>query len=212
MNFKYIDDLPKLPDYIVAEILKVIENPSANFHSSEEIANTYLSDSSLQLSSVDITLLENLKSFSYDTSKSLGHPMDSADEHFNNLAKFDFLEVTDTIKDWVYKNISPKPSYISVQVMFGGTTITPHIDEARKYAYNYIVSSAEGITSFYRPAIDFEHLIVYPQTIFTHDRIEVTDSLSIDTNRWHYIDVSKIHGVSNITPGQKRISLSLSYD
>jgi len=212
MNFKYIDDLPSLPDYVIAEMLRIVNNPVVNFHSSEEIANTYLSDPTLQLSSVDVELLKNLKNFTYDKSTSLGYPMDSADKHFTNLAQFDFLEVTDIIKDWIYKNINPTPSYISIQVMFGGKTITPHIDEARKYAYNYIISGANGITSFYKPASSFEHLIPYPQTIFTYDRIEVVESLSIDTNRWHYLDVSKIHGVDYIQSGEKRISLSLSYD
>jgi hypothetical protein len=212
MNFKYVDELPSLPDYVVTEILSIVNNPNINFHSSTEIANTYLSDPTLQLSSVDITLLNNLKNFTYDKSTSLGYPMDTASSHFTNLAQFDFLEVTDIIKDWVYKNINPRPSYISIQAMFGGTTITPHIDEARKYAYNYIISGANGITNFYKPSSNFEHLVAYPQTIFTYDRIEVIESLSIEEHRWHYLDVSKIHGVNYIQPGEKRISLSLSYD
>jgi len=212
MNFKYADHLPSLPPEIVAELLRIVDQPSANFHSSEEVANTYLSDTTLQLSSVDAELLKNLKNFTYDKSTSLGYLMDSADKHFTNLAQFDFLEVTDIIKNWIYKNINPTPSYISIQVMFGGKTITPHIDEARKYAYNYIIAGAKGITSFYKPATGFEHLIAYPQTVFTYDRIETIESVSLEENRWHYLDVSKIHGVDSIQSGEKRISLSLSYD
>jgi hypothetical protein len=95
--------------------------------------------------------------------------------------------------------------------MHGGTTITPHIDEGRTKVYNYILETASGVTKFYKNAKGYEHLTAYPQTIFTYDRIEEIETIDIEQNRWHYLDVSKIHNVENIQSNQKRISLSLSY-
>lgn len=206
MHFRYEDYLPTLPSEIVTELLRIVQE------SSNDVIQTYCSESALQLNSVDAKLLENIKNFTHDTAISLGYPMDTASKYFTNPAQFDFLEVSDIVKEWVYKNISPSPVYISIQSMFGGTTITPHIDEARSYAYNYVISDAGGITSFYQPTKEFSHLIAYPQTIFTYDRLELIQEILIKPNRWHYLNVSKIHGVRNIQPGQKRISLSLSYD
>ena len=216
MNFRYEDHLPKLPDDIVAEIYRLIENPIDNHHSSEEVfnymASKITSESGLQLNAISDTLLEKLKGAYSHKEDSLGFPMNTSHKYFQNLATFDFLPVSDMITEWVNKNISPTPVLISIQVMYGGSTITPHIDEARNYVYNYVIETADAITNFYKNAKEYEHLTAYPQTIFTYDRIEVTNSVLIEPNRWHYIDVSKIHSVENIQTNKKRISLSLSYD
>jgi hypothetical protein len=216
MNFRYEDHLPTLPDNIVAEMYRLIENPIDNRHMSEEVfnymANNISSDPGLQLNAVDDIMLEKLKGAYSHKEDSLGFPMNTASEYFQNLATFDFLPVSDMITEWVNKNISPTPVLISIQVMQGGSRIIPHIDEARNYVYNYVIETADATTNFYKNARDYEHLTAYPQTIFTYDRIEVTSSILIEPNRWHYIAVNKIHSVENIKPGQKRISLSLSYD
>jgi hypothetical protein len=216
MNFRYEDHLPKLPDDIVAEIYRLIENPIDNHHTSEEVfnymAHKITSDYSLQLNAVNDKLLEKLKGAYSHKEDSLGFTMNTAHDYFQNLATFDFLPVSDMIIEWVNNNITPIPVLVTIQVMHGGATITPHIDEARNYVYNYIIETAEGTTNFYKNAKGYEHLTAYPQTIFTYDRIEVINSVLIEPNRWHYIDVSKIHSVENIQANKKRISLSLSYD
>jgi hypothetical protein len=202
MNFKYEDHLPKLPDNIIAEIYRLIENPISNHHTS---------DDSLQLNSIDKKLLDELKEFTYNESDSLGFHMDTASNHFSNLASFDFLPASNLINDWVNKNINPRPALVTIQVMHSGEKITPHVDEGRTSVYNYILETGGGITKFYKNAKGYEHLTVYPQTIFTYDRIEETETINIETNRWHYLNVTKIHNVENIQLNQKRISLSLSY-
>lgn len=216
MNFRYEDHLPTLPPEIIAELYRLIDNPIDNHHTSEEVfnymANKIATDPGLQLNAVNDKLLEKLKGFYYDKEDSLGFPMDTAHKHFNDLATFDFLQVSDMITDWVEKNITPKPVLVTAQVMHGGTTITPHIDEARNYVYNYIIETGGAVTRFYKNAKGYEHLTAYPQTIFTYDRIEEIETINIETHRWHYLNVSKMHSVENIQPGQKRISLSLSYD
>jgi hypothetical protein len=215
MNFRYEDQFPSLPDYIVTEIYWLIENPISNHQSSNDvfdyIEQTISSDNSLQLHSIDRELLAELKSFTYNEADSLGYHMDTASDHFSNLAAFDFLPVNSLINDWVNKNITPRPGLVTIQVMHGGSTITPHIDEGRTKVYNYVLETGGGITKFYKNAKDYEHLTAYPQTIFTYDRIEEIETINIEKNRWHYLNVSKIHNVENIQPSQKRISLSLSY-
>jgi hypothetical protein len=215
MNFRYENDFPNLPEDIVAEIYRLIENPISNHQTSGDvfdyIEQTISSDDGLQLHSIDKELLAKLKEFTYNEADSLGFHMDTAGDHFSNLAAFDFLPVNSLINDWVNKNINPKPVLVTIQVMHGGATITPHIDEGRTRVYNYILETAGGITKFYKKAKGYEHLTAYPQTIFTYDRIAEIETIDIEQNRWHYLDVSKIHNVENIQSNQKRISLSLSY-
>jgi hypothetical protein len=216
MNFRYEDHLPTLPPEIIAELYQLIDKPIDNHHTSQEVfnylTNKITTDTGLQLNAVNDQLLEKLKGLNCIKEDSLGFPMDTAHKHFNDLATFDFLPVSNIITEWVNKNISPAPLLITAQVMHGGTTITPHIDEARTYVYNYIIETGGAVTRFYKNAKGYEHLTAYPQTIFTYDRIEEIETINIETNRWHYLNVSKMHSVENIQPGQKRISLSLSYD
>lgn len=200
MNFRYEDKFLKLPDNIIAEIYRLIEKPIDN-----------ISDDELQLSSIDKELLDELKSFTYNKTDSLGFPMSTAINYFNDLATFDFLPVNDTINNWVNANIVPKPVLVTIQVIHTGATITPHIDEKRTGVYNYILETGGGVTKFYKSAKEYDHLIAYPQTVFTYDRIEETETIDIEKHRWHYLNVSKIHNVENIQHSQKRISLSLSY-
>lgn len=215
MNFRYEDHLPHPPKDIIEEIYRLVENPIDNHHSSDEvykyIESKISSDPDLQLNSINKELLHKLQGFTYDINDSLGPPMDQAGKYFKDLATFDFLPASDMIIKWVHKNISPQPIYVSIQVMFGGSTVTPHVDEGRTSVYNYILDTGGGITKFYKNAKGYEHLIAYPQTIFPYDRIEEVESIDIEKNRWHSLNVTKIHNVENILPGQKRISLSLSY-
>jgi hypothetical protein len=96
--------------------------------------------------------------------------------------------------------------------MHSGTTITPHIDEMRRYAVNYVISTGgNSVTSFYKPKPEFEHLHVYAQTVFPFDRLDKIKEIQIEPHRWHRLDTSVIHSVENIDPTLKRISLSLSY-
>lgn len=215
MNFKYVDHLPDPPEEIKMEIYRLVNNPIANHHSLEEVSdyldNKISSEPSLQLNTIDKEILNKLREFTYDSEDSLGLPMDSKELYFPNIATFDFLPVSNLIIEWVNKNITPTPFYISIQVMYGGSTVTPHIDEGRTYVYNYILDTGGGVTKFYKNGAGYEHLKAYPQTIFPFDRIQEIETIDIEKNRWHYLDVSKIHNVENIQTGQRRISLSLSY-
>lgn len=203
MNFQYLDQLPSLPEEIVAEIYRLVNASNSNYQSSSDVG--------LQLNSIDKVLLDKLKEFTCNKDDSLGFQMDTAGNYFCDLAKFDFLPATKTITEWVNTNIDCKHVYISIQVMRGGKKIPPHIDEGRTYAYNYLLETGGAITKFYKAAKEYEHLTAYPQTIFTYDRIEEIESINIKKNKWHYLNVNKIHNVENIQLEQQRISLSVGY-
>lgn len=215
MNFRYIDNLPTLPQEMVDEIYQLIKDPVGDYSDPKEVYNyknnEITSKPDLQLSSVNTELLETFSKYSYDKPDSLGYPIEQASSLFNNMAQFEFLKVGDNILKWCYDNINPKPALVTIQVMRNGPLIIPHVDEGRSYVYNYLLDTGGAVTKFYKNAKDFEHLIAYPQTVFSYDRIEETEAIDIQQNRWHYLDVSKIHNVENIQPNQKRISLSLSY-
>ena len=215
MNFRYEDHLPPLPEDIVKEIYQLIETPIGDYSDPSEVYNykkqEIASRPDLQLSSVNEDLLETFSKYSYDYEDSLGHPISQANVLFDNLAQFDFLKVSDNVLEWTYNNITPKPGLVTIQVMYGGPIIIPHVDEGRSYVYNYLLDTGGAVTKFYKNAKGYENLKAYPQTVFTYDRIEEIESIDIEKNRWHYLDVTKVHNVENIRPGQKRISLSLSY-
>jgi hypothetical protein len=215
MNFRYEDHLPPIPEAIVKEIYQLIETPIGDYSDPAEVYNykrqEITSRPDLQLSSVNEELLETFSNYSYDYEDSLGYPISQANVLFNNLAQFDFLKVSDNILEWIRNNITPNPALVTIQVMHGGPVVIPHVDEGRSYVYNYLLDTGGAVTKFYKNSKGYENLTAYPQTVFTYDRIEEIETINIQTNRWHYLDVSKIHNVENIQPSQKRISISLSY-
>lgn len=211
MYFTYLD-LPPVPKYLEAKILSIVDKPLANFHDSEAFVE-YIEQNRSDLNiSAGQEVIDAIKNIEIDYSKSLGFPLSEAWEHFKELAHFDFLEVTEEINDWAKSNIDQNLAHVSIQAMYGGTTITPHIDEMRTKALNYVISTGgNSKTCFYKPKKEFEHLIAYPQTIFPFDRLELVQEVCIEPYKWHSLDVTKIHSVENLDPKLKRISLSVSF-
>lgn len=210
MYFTYLD-LPPVPKYIEDQILYIANTPGTNFHNTNDFVDFLESNRKDLNISADQEIIDAIKNIQIDLSKSLGYPLSDAWEHFSNLAHFDFLEVNDEIKQWVKSTIDKEVIHISVQSMYGGTTITPHIDEMRSSALNYVVSTGgQSKTCFYKAKKEYEHLTPYPQTVFPFERLELMEEVQIEPYKWHQIDVTKIHSVENIDPTKKRISLSLS--
>lgn len=71
--------------------------------------------------------------------------------------------------------------------------IPKHKDVGRTVAYNYIL----------HPGGDQVHTNVYD------DNKELLTSVKIEPFKWHKLDVSKYHDVSNIVPGNIRIGISI---
>lgn len=209
--FTYLN-LPSIPSDLVDKILYLSENPLNNFHATDELVEHMKSNRDNLNISASNEVIDAITNLKIDYDKSLGYPLSEAATHFKELAQFDFLEVSEEIDAWARENISPDIAYVSIQSMYGGTTITPHVDEMRRYAYNYVITEGgDSRTVFYKPKEEYKHLEVYPQTIFPYDRITVMEKITIKKNIWHYLDTSTIHSVENLDPTKKRISLSLSF-
>jgi len=210
MHVTYLH-FPSLPREIEEKILFLADNSTQNYHSSEEFLNaTSQNNSDLNISASD-EIIKALKNQKYDPKDSLGFHLSEVWSYFSDLAEFDFLEVSEEIKIWVQNNITEKIDHISIQSMHGGKTITPHIDEMRKFAFNYIIDTGgDTSTCFWKPKKEFEHLKIYAQTVFPYDRLNLIEEIKIEKNRWHKLDTGQIHSVENLDPTKKRISLSLS--
>jgi hypothetical protein len=210
MYFTYLD-LPPIPDSIETAILAIVNNPIYNFHSSEEfIQHNVENRNNLNIEASD-EIINAIKNVEYNPDDSLGHPLSEAWEYFSNLAEFDFLEVTDEIKNWVKNNIDLDVAHVSIQSMYGGEKVTPHIDEMRSFAYNYVIhTGGDTATCFWKPKTEFEHLKSYAQTVFPYERLELVEEIKIEKGRWHKLDTRQIHSVENLDSTKKRISLSLS--
>lgn len=210
MYFTYLD-LPPIPQDIEQKILHIVDNPIRNFHSSDEFLQ-YSADNRDNLNiGASEEIINAIKNVEYNPEDSLGYHLSEAWKHFKNLAEFDFLEVGQEIKQWVHDNIDLNVAHVSVQSMYGGTTITPHIDEMRSYAYNYVISTGgETSTCFWKPKKEFSHFKSYAQTVFPYDRLDLVEEIKIEKSRWHRLDTSQIHSVENLDCNKKRISLSLS--
>ncbi len=207
MHFNYLE-FPKLPDHLTQQILDLVERPIQNFHDSAAFVESVKTFGNPRADEI-IDAITNIK---YDSFDSLGYPLDQAHEFYENLASFDFLEVSNEIKQWVKENISNDILHVSIQAMYGGTTVTPHIDEMRSFAYNYVISTGgNSKTCFYKAKKEFEHLKIYERTVFTKDRLDLIEQIEIMPNRWHRINTKTIHSVEDLDPNFKRISLSLSF-
>lgn len=210
MYFTYLD-LPPVPKDLETQILELVNNPIANFHDSDAFVESIKNRTELNIGASD-AIIDAITNVEYNAEDSLGYPLTDAWEHFKDLAHFDFLEVNDALNKWARANIDPNVAHVSIQAMYGGTTITPHIDEMRTYALNYVVvTGGNSRTCFYKPKAEYSHLRVYPQTVFPIDRLELVDEIQIEPHRWHRLDTSTIHSVEDLDPQLKRISLSLSF-
>lgn len=210
--FTYLD-FPKIPTDLIEQILYYTENPISNFHDTDQFLDYVQSNSRDNLNiAADPSIVEAITGLEIDWENSLGYPISEATKYFENLAHFDFLEVNEDLNNWARENISQDIAYVSIQSMYGGTTITPHIDEMRSFAYNYVIDTGgESRTVFYKAKKEFSHLTAYPQTIFPYDKLDIIEKISIEKNKWHKLNTSVIHSVENLDPNKKRISLSLSF-
>jgi hypothetical protein len=143
---------------------------------------------------------------------SIGCSLFGIDREKYNPAEFIFLlDVPLELKDWVSKNISEKYDIVSIQIMTGGTQILPHVDGYRKIAYNYIISaSPETITCFYEPTEEFKSHKSYSETYIPYERLTLIEEHRILKNKWHKLDVQKIHSVEHIDHDVPRIAITLS--
>jgi hypothetical protein len=208
--FTYLD-LPSVPGDIEQKILDIVERPIRNFHSSDEFVQYTIENRNNLNIEASQEIIDAIKNVDYNPKDSLGFHLSEVWEHFKDLAEFDFLEVSEEINEWARSNINLNIAHVSVQSMYGGKTITPHIDEMRSFAYNYVIErGGDTSTCFWKPKPEYSHLKAYAQTVFPYNRLDLIEEIKIEKGRWHRLDTRQIHSVENLDPSKKRISLSLS--
>lgn len=214
MNFEY-KEYPPLPEWLVKHLLVLLEQHKVKpTKYDDEFKNRMLREAEAWLNGADEEVLDAIAVLDFDESDSIGYQFTDpkAYAYSETLAKFGFITVDDVVNDWVAENIPEKVIGVNLQAMYGGTLITPHIDELRHYALNYTIETGgtNVSTNFYVPAANFKDYKVYARTCIPFERIELTESHIISTNRWHKINVESIHSVTNIDINKERIALSCS--
>ena len=103
--------------------------------------------------------------------------------------------------DWLTKTFN-RPIIAYYQVMHND--IDPHVDRKRTKAINYLIQTGgENATTF-----------IYKQKAKPgpyKGTVTVEESKILELNRWHSIDVTRIHAVKNIESNHPRISVSVMY-
>jgi hypothetical protein len=131
------------------------------------------------------------------------------------LCTFTVLPAPKIVCDWVKENIPEmyhSNQHIHILDICKGTFFFPHVDMMRVKAYNcFIDTGGTSVkTCFYKPKEEFKNLAVTPRTYIPYDRIDLFDYQIFPKNKWHAIDVTKIHSIENIEPGQRRYAITLS--
>lgn len=122
-------------------------------------------------------------------------------EGLASMSMFSF----DPLTDWVSRNIHDKISSVHVQYFDGGTYFFPHIDLLRNKAINYLISTADATTSFYKP----NNFIPEPNTVIDYNKITLLKEFKIEKKVWHELDVTVVHSVENINGTRIAVTLSI---
>jgi hypothetical protein len=193
--FEYID-FPPVPEDLKRLILEKSET-----HSSKTINgfNKFYVNERIETAVNQEYPLENL---------GLGLSLHEA-EKVPDLCEMTMFQL-DELTDWVKDNVSGEFNAVHIQSFDNGKTLFPHVDLIRIKALNYILlTGGDAETVFYAPKKEFSHLIPLPNTYIPFDRIQRINSVVLEQERWHQLDVTKIHTVENLK--SKRLSITVSF-
>jgi hypothetical protein len=200
MAYLEFPPFPKLPEDIKQEILSIVEQSESVF----------LDDLLINSTPEIVELVKSVYGFEAKDSE-LGYTGEEARKKFPGLVNYHFLDVSDNIKKWVEGNIPVKADSINIQVMEKGSIIAPHIDEIRTKAYNYLIQTGGDVSLvFYELANPEDSKWVHPQIFIPYEKIVRQEETKVPVDVWHILPTNKIHGVENINPTNRRISLSIS--
>jgi hypothetical protein len=195
MDFKY-EAYPPLPPELKALILKTIEKEQSNLKSTNIQMNA--PDSVINSITEDVDLTNNL-GWHYSESKS----------HFPFICDYYVFDVPAEVAIWLRDNVSTEPA--NIQVMAGGSHVPPHIDEIRKGALNYVIETGGDVrTVFYNVKNENANENATPFTVIPYEKLDVSNDVDIQTERWHSLDTTRIHSVEGINTLKKRIAISIS--
>jgi hypothetical protein len=195
MDFKY-EAYPPLPPELKALILETIEKEQSNLKSTNIQMNA--PDSVINSITEDVDLTNNL-GWHYSESKS----------HFPFICDYYVFNVPAEVAIWLRDHVSKEPA--NIQVMAGGSHVPPHIDEIRKGALNYVIETGGDVrTVFYNVKNENANENATPFTVIPYEKLDVSNDVDIQTERWHTLDTTRIHSVEGINTLKKRIAISIS--
>jgi hypothetical protein len=102
---------------------------------------------------------------------------------------YSWLPANNVIQEWCKENISPD-LYWGVQVI--DADLPMHKDHGTEIKFNYIIDQggSDSVTSYY----DDEGVLL--------------DFYTMDPHAWYILNVAVNHGVTNIMPGRRRVSIT----
>lgn len=207
---------PSLPDWLIQHLYKILNEQASNpITYDDNFKDRMLKEAEVWMGGADQETLDAIADVDFNEADTLGGQFTDATAYIpfdQQLARFDFIPVDDVVTKWVEENIPEKVIGVNLQVMYGGEIITPHIDELRHYALNYVLErGGDNVqTNFYNVKEEWAHQQPYARTLIPFDKIQLAEAHGISEQQWHKMDINTIHSVTNLDPTKKRISLSCS--
>lgn len=194
--FKYINK-PQLPQHLVDYVHTRVKE--------------YQVESSLpefQKMQINDNIISEIDRLYGKASEGLGVPFDTASK-YAGLCNFTMIRAEGELLDWITTNVAPDHCGVHIQVIDNGEYVFPHIDMLRTRVWNYTLDTGDAETSFYKAKSEYTHLPLVPRTYVPYERVDKIQTIKIDANRWHELDVTSIHGVERVA--SPRIAISISF-
>jgi hypothetical protein len=195
MDFSYVSH-PTLPPELKALILETVEKEWDNLQSTN--IQMYAPPAVIAAINEDVDLTNNL-GWHYSESKA----------HFPFICDYYQFDVPAEVALWLRDNVSSQPA--NIQVMTSGSHVPPHIDEVRKGALNYVIETGGDVrTVFYNVKNENANENATPFTVIPYEKLDVSNDVEIQAERWHSLDTTRIHSVEGISSVKKRIAITIS--
>lgn len=194
--FKYIDK-PAIPTHIVEAIHKRV---------AEYQVESKLPD--FQKMQINDEIVAEIEKKYGTATEGLGVPFDTAYK-YEGLCDFTMIRAEGELLNWITENIAPNHCGVHIQVIDNGQYVFPHVDMLRTRVWNYTIDTGNAETSFYKAKPEYSHLPLVPRTYVPYERIDKVETIKIDANKWHELDVTQIHGVEHVT--SPRVAISISF-
>lgn len=105
------------------------------------------------------------------------------------------------VQEWIRDNVRFNVTKMCIHEM--NQDFPPHID-ARDVAVNYLLRTGGGILSHYTSPLQ------YVEEYLPIEKLNEVNRVDIEPFRWHMLDASKLHGVSNISSQRLAITLNVA--
>ena len=194
--FKYVDK-PQLPQHIIDYVHKRV----AEYNVESKLPE-------FQKMQINDDIIAEIEKHYGTPKEGLGVTFDTAYK-YEGLCNFTMIRAEGELLQWITEHVAPNHCGVHIQVIDNGEYVFPHVDMLRNRVWNYTIDTGDAETSFYKAKPEYEHLPLVPRTYVPYERVDKVETIKIDANRWHELDVSKIHGVEKVkTP---RIAISVSF-